>query len=856
MLKKSFFLACLFFFTQGVFAALPEGGYFFTPEDVARVRRQREVPALAPGYEKAFRDAKRAQDRWRKMFPASPEKLSASALVRRGTDMVKQEKYERAVIFLVPDYPSVAFRTLLEPTAENKALLREMLLGAIGVRRKFNMWREGGIHEAENTLRFLSAYDIALLTGALEEEDIAEIRNEMNLIGHNLEGWLLDNPFSRMYDDFRVTNYCINFHVVAAVALNAICNMFPGLPSAKEWENSAHKSLMKYVIDGGTEDGAYGEGSINYWGVSYYPLIEFIALNRNRKKFDYASDPFWRDRILQSFLWRLELAGPDGRPWAVGDGHRVTGDAKAFAIGARVLNAPQLHWAAEQMLKSSPQETLTTNFLLHYDASAKSEMPPRRSAIFPYAGYAMLRSGRDAQDNALFFKFGTTYTGRRLAERNAVISGHAHQDAMMIELHYRGNPVLADIGTRGPYAHWHTYGGFMKATIAHSTAGLGNVWGYDRRDGKYQEHVKDHMDFTYERQQWNIGPADTRIDGFGDEGRIGLAAAEARTFDKVLHKRGLIWFPQDAFTVVADRLESTEVQPYEWYFTPVGKLLDRKNLVFGDDVAKLQILPLSDKLKTDVFVRGDAGAPPYYLDLHPDTLKKPRRTPPRWDEFSLLVQSMRTKDADVIHVLMPFEGDKNPWKIASGDGAAATFSRDDRTIRVTPSNDDARCGVVAEKNGKLESYAVIDGTLLRDNGRTLLATSLATPVWRGRFSHKVSCAFSLPDRKACVECRPRPGEDYLEIYPPRKVPGQEPEADLWVKVSFFTGERPSEVMLSHRRDDAPAFDDPVFEAKTSAWPKDIHVDRFVREKAAFEYDEKSGMVSVLLGPGAHQILWR
>ncbi len=59
----------------------------------------------------------------------------------------------------------------------------------------------------------------------------------------------------------------------------------------------------------------------------------------------------------------------------------------------------------------------------------------------------------------------------------------------------------------------------------------------------------------------------------GDTGAAGIVSVAARTFENVTYERTAIWLRDNSVTVVFDQLTSTEVQPYEWYLHPVGKLL-------------------------------------------------------------------------------------------------------------------------------------------------------------------------------------------------------------------------------------------------------------------------------------------
>jgi hypothetical protein len=49
-------------------------------------------------------------------------------------------------------------------------------------------------------------------------------------------------------------------------------------------------------------------------------------------------------------------------------------------------------------------------------------------------------------------------------------------------------------------------------------------------------------------------------------------------------------------------------------------------------------------------------------------------------------------------------------------------------------------------------------------------------------------------------------------------------------------------------------DDPKFEKETR-WPRDYHASVYKRQPLNFVYNGGSGMVTVLLEPGEHQLVW-
>jgi hypothetical protein len=855
-------LCCVLLFTfvahSSVHASSPiveRGGYFTTAGDLARLRSQASDPRLKQVYGQVKADADTSISKWEALFPASSPAPTTAALLAFGRKSADRDL----------GYEAVAVECALDPTPRCRRVLREMTMADLGWRQRLNYWNGAGIHEGISTMSFLQSYDIGAQLGAYNATDHAAIREEMHQAGHFFEGWLLDNPFSRMYADKREEAFCLNFHMYSASALSWIAMLYPDFPESAGWLRQSEASLVEYLMNGFGEDGGYGEGSIHYWRISVEALFNFFIVSKRLGVADYLAIPAIADRLRNTLHWRLDMTAPDGHVFAVGDSDRGSSGQGVLQDGGRLLSDPELLWGSSMISERAdhwglPQEA-SPLYLTHLDMSLKGSEPEHLSALYPFSGYASFRSGWDDRADALFFKFGTSYIGRREAERSPVIPGHSHQDALELELHYQGVPVVADGGRHGRYEDWDTYGGFSKATIAHSTVGLGNPWGYDRLDGRYVQHQAEHgSDFTYEQTQQNIGRADTQLMAFADLGQVGYSSARVRTYDAVEHQRSVVWFPGDSLTVVADHLQSRQEQPYEWYLTPIGQPVGKDGaLIFGDDVAKVQVLPIlpvGERVTT--ISRTTANIPPYYVGLGaPAPSQHPQ---PRWANFSLLVLQKKAKATDFLNVLLPFSGEKNPWTIESVGPSAQRLVLSEKEVLVSgssadgPLRVDGQCGVVTQIHGSDQSYALIEGTALTRKGQVLISSALQTNVWTGRYAPAVNALVSLPDKRASFDLRPWPLDDTLLLNPPRAIPGKEPTALLLVSISFHVDARPARMLVLHSFTGALNFNDPA-EEKQAQWARDYHASVLKREPLAFTYDPASSTVTILLEPGEHQIVW-
>jgi len=114
---------------------------YLSDADVARLRHQAGIPALAAAYADLETKTNRSVDAWLKKYPVPPAPRSTGELVATGKR----------------DHPSPDFRTIaaayaLHPTPVLGWVLREKLMAAIGVRQINNYWFNDGIHEGEASM--------------------------------------------------------------------------------------------------------------------------------------------------------------------------------------------------------------------------------------------------------------------------------------------------------------------------------------------------------------------------------------------------------------------------------------------------------------------------------------------------------------------------------------------------------------------------------------------------------------------------------------------------------------------------------------------------------------------------------
>jgi len=837
---------------------------YLTATDVARLRQQASRPELAAAYADLETRAKSGVDEWRKKYPSTATPRTTSELIEIGRH---DDPWG--------DVKAIATAFALHPNPELGHVLREKLIARVGTRQIKNYWRDGGIHEGETAMVFLRAYDLITGTGILTDDDEKVIKEALRKCAHHEEGWTLDNDFSSPGWGASPV-YCLNFHIFSSSIMGTIAMMYPDLPESAEWLRSAQSDLPKLLFTDFGIDGGYGEGSMNYWHPTCSALLGFMVASRNLGVHDYFADPAVADAMRRTLSWRMNLMAPDGRSVAVGDAGRNGDGADYLEEGGALLHDPNLVWAGRAFMERSRQALIPADpyDLFHIDLSVPSRPPEALFDNLPFSGYGIFRSGWEPQDNYLLLKYGTTFVGRREAENNLIISGHAHADALEMELHYKGIPMLVDPGTVGAYQNWNTYGGYCKATIAHSTVGIGNPWGYDRLDGLYADHVKQHgKEFLYETSQKNIGREDMELKAFGDVGQIGLISARLKTYADVIHQRTVVWFRDSGVAVVGDKLESDNEHYFEWYLDPIGKLLKQDNtLTFGDKTARLDVVPILPKdARVQIVSKGDPNVPPYYVSLRPDSernasgpmgSKRPFVTKDRWQLFTLLVLQSKAKQTAFLNVLVPYEKQSPLTSSPMGDKGVKLTGSDSTLLVAAGGNDsaelavDGEFGVVRTEKGKLTGYALHHGHSLKMGNQELIDVKLLSEPWAPLFDSAVTAAVSLADHRASFALAENPIFCGLVMFSPKIEEGKEPSLPIKVSVIFRVDEKPKRIVALRSNTKIPALDDPEFERKTAAnWQPDWHAKSYLRESLDFTWDEKLKTVNVTLDHGIRQLVW-
>lgn len=834
---------------------------FLTDYQIERAKEQLNNPELEISIKNLRNNINKNERNWNKIFEENK-----SYSIEEIFNIASKNSYRA-------DLLSDAIAVLILSDGEKyKKRLREALLFEIGIHKNEGSWRELGIHQGERLCRYLEAFEMALRKNVLTENEISVIKTEIHQAARFLNAWTLESPINYIY---QWQTYCFNIKFYPICMLGVIGMYFPEFEESKFWVEQANEQFTRLLLTENFIDGGYGENSIHYWSPTFDGVIAYLKASRNLGYKNYMDDLTFRRYFKKLIKWRIDLTATDGRKSAIGDAHRCGVGSRQLLDAAYLLDEPEFAWVVKSIhdriygtYNFEPRELLT------YDASFKLKKPEYNYMNYIWSGYGIYRSGWDADDNYFMMKYGPTWAGRREIEKNPVIAGHSHQDCMEIEMLYKGIPMFVDPGYRGMYSNYETYGGFWKATISHNTVGLGNKYGYSRTDGKFDEHVKKHgKEFRYEQEQINIGMNDTRLMAFSDVENMTYLSAKATTYKGVEHQRSVLWFRDNSITIVYDELESEKKQKYEWYLNPIGKLLnsDKKgNATIGDDKAKLDIVDLKENSSTEFISQGTLGIPPYYAPFQIDFKEESNWDGPnaRWRNYTMVVKKAEADTVNFFSALIPYDKDKE-YKVKRWNEKGRIISSEKGDLYIAErynsksTNIDGDFGVI-EKNreNKVCSYFVKDGYKLTIDNKDLLTTELVSTPWMEFYNHKTSAAVCLDSNRASIILDGDPWNEYVLIHNPKLVEGQEPALPIRVKVKFYTGKKPTKMIRERSNEripelNKPEYDEAINKGNFFKGLKNYGVieARMSRVNQIFEYDENSGMVTVILPPGFNHLVW-
>ena len=273
---------------------------------------------------------------------------------------------------------------------------------------------------------------------------------------------------ARHLESYLSTYFSPNTHLTGeALGLFYLGTLLPEFVEASRWQDLGREILIDQIPVHIKADGVYFEQSSYYHRYTTDFYLHFLVLSR----INGITVPKTVEDALVSLLDHLMfITRPDGTTPLFGDDDggrlaaldvRAANDFRAtLATGSVLFDRGDYKFvadgAAEELLWLTGVEGLR-----RFDsivATAPSEM----SKAFPEGGYFVMRDGWTRESNYLLFDCGP---------HGSLNCGHAHADALSIDLAANGHTVLVDPGT-------YTYTGSMelrdwfRSSHAHNTVTL------------------------------------------------------------------------------------------------------------------------------------------------------------------------------------------------------------------------------------------------------------------------------------------------------------------------------------------------------------------------------------------------
>ena len=372
-------------------------------------------------------------------------------------------------------------------------------------------------------------------SGSWESLPLKEISRSLNLQGRHIERHLS-------------TYYSPNTHLTGeALGLYYLGTVLPGFRRSKHWRDMGRDILLAQLDVQIHPDGMYFEQATWYhrYTADFYLHFDLLA-----RRSDDPLPPKVRDKLEQMLDYLMWITRPDGSSPYVGDddgGALVKLDSKpphdwrsTMATGAVVFSRPDYKHVAGEF----PEGTywlLGAGSETAFD-QLRAAPPSGRSRAFPDGGTYVMRSGWEDTSNYLLIDCGP---------HGVMNYGHAHADALSLELAAHGKKMFVDPGTF-PYSDPLEARDRFRATASHNTLTVDGLSSSVPAGPFKWQHVASST-----AHYWLDHPGFSCFQGSQD-GFMRLA-------DPVMHTRTVL-FPLREYWILCDRVTAEGGHQCETHF--------------------------------------------------------------------------------------------------------------------------------------------------------------------------------------------------------------------------------------------------------------------------------------------------
>ena len=339
----------------------------------------------------------------------------------------------------------------------------------------------------------------------------------------------------RHLERYLSTYFSPNTHLTGeALGLYYLGTMLPEFRRAPAWKHLGWSILERELPRQVLDDGVYFEQATYYHRYTVDIYLHAVLL---AKANGVAIPRTMEDRLSLAAGHLADLMRPDGTIPVIGDDdggrlvqleQRTLTDVRAaLATASVVLNRPELAAVAG----SATEEVLWLlgpEGVRRVESAAVAERPQHHSALYPTGGYAIMRDAWGPSANHAVIDCGP------LGSMNC---GHAHSDALSIEISHGVCPVFVDPGT-------YTYTGstldrnWFRHSAAHNTVTV---------DGQSSSEAAGP--FSWERR------ADARLDAWWSgslvDRFVGSHSGFQRLPEAAIHRREVL-FVRGEYWIITD----------------------------------------------------------------------------------------------------------------------------------------------------------------------------------------------------------------------------------------------------------------------------------------------------------------
>ena len=249
---------------------------------------------------------------------------------------------------------------------------------------------------------------------------------------------------ARHLESYLSTYFSPNTHLTGeALGLFYLGTLLPEFKEAKRWQALGRQILIDQLPIHVKRDGVYFEQSSYYHRYTTDFYIHFLLLSRVN---NVALPRMVEETLVLLLDHLMYITRPDGTTPFFGDddggrlamldNRRCNDFRGGLGTGAVLFNRGDYKFvaggAAEELLWLTGDEGLST-----FDSIAATE-PAKKSVPFFDGGYFVMRDGWSPHSNYLLFDCGP---------HGSLNCGHAHADALSIDVAANGRTVLVDPGT-------------------------------------------------------------------------------------------------------------------------------------------------------------------------------------------------------------------------------------------------------------------------------------------------------------------------------------------------------------------------------------------------------------------------